>query len=203
VDAAVRLIDETIPAGLCQCGCGAITEPAKRTNTKRGTVSGQPMLYVGRHKSRGWPKSAVHRRRISAAQAPERFTDDNYRSCKDCGQKKLLDDFPPTTGRGLQGRLWSCRVCYRGKCRGWGNATYAKRRHELVALLGSRCSRCGLDDERVLAIDHVNGGGSRDKRMKTGAQYKRDLAREIEAGSTDYRLLCHNCNWLAYLERGK
>lgn len=36
--------------GLCFCGCGTPTQLAKRTNSKRGDVKGQPVKYVFGHR---------------------------------------------------------------------------------------------------------------------------------------------------------
>ncbi len=38
-----------IPVGLCQCGCGAKTRIATKTNRRRGIVKGQPMRFVHPH----------------------------------------------------------------------------------------------------------------------------------------------------------
>jgi hypothetical protein len=57
--------DETIPLGLCQCGCGEKTNIAKRTNACYGHVKGQPVRFIVGHANRGvrvalsdrfWPK---------------------------------------------------------------------------------------------------------------------------------------------------
>lgn len=146
----------------------------------------------------GQPKTEQHRQRLSESHVPGRFTDEHSRTCKDCGQTRPLGTFPPSK-RGFQGRRWDCRDCYRAKSRQWGNATYARWRQSVLKSLGGSCSRCGIDDDRVLAIDHVEGGG-RQHRMNgaSGAQYLRNLSRDIENGSEAYRLLCHNCNWIVY-----
>lgn len=39
----------TIPAGLCQCGCGQPTRPAARTRTERGNRAGAPLRYRHGH----------------------------------------------------------------------------------------------------------------------------------------------------------
>lgn len=57
--------DETIPLGLCQCGCGAKTRLATKTSTRDGAVKGQPKRFVSGHNTvrpavdpeqRFWPK---------------------------------------------------------------------------------------------------------------------------------------------------
>ncbi len=37
------------PTGLCLCGCGLPTTPARQSDTKRGWVKGQPTDYVHGH----------------------------------------------------------------------------------------------------------------------------------------------------------
>lgn len=44
--------NNSIPIGLCQCGCGGVTQIAGWTSTKRGNVAGQPQRYVLGHSSR-------------------------------------------------------------------------------------------------------------------------------------------------------
>lgn len=44
--------DETIPAGLCQCGCGQATRIAERTHSQGGQRVGQPLHFVNGHNSR-------------------------------------------------------------------------------------------------------------------------------------------------------
>ena len=188
--------------GFCQCGCGEKTQLAKRTNTKRETKKGYPVSFNGHHRLRGWVQSSEHRKKRIESRYPDRFTDDECRICKDCAKKKGLEEFGKLK-RGLQGRRWQCRDCERMARRLPANVLTRKWRMRVLSLLGNPCVSCGIADTRVLAIDHVNGGGSRDKRMGTGAHYQRMLVKEIQAGSTDYRLLCHNCNWIAFLEREK
>ena len=77
-------------------------------------------------------------------------------------------------------------------------------RKELVELLGSKCSKCGFTDWRALQVDHVNGGGLK-QRDKLGGNYYMYLQMliEIKAGSKDYQLLCANCNWIKRYERNE
>lgn len=44
-----------IPYGYCHCGCGQKTSIAKRTQTSRGFIKGQPMRYVSGHNGRNLP----------------------------------------------------------------------------------------------------------------------------------------------------
>ena len=69
----------------------------------------------------------------------------------------------------------------------------ARIRDEIVDLLGSTCVKCGFDDRRALAIDHINGGGL-GERQKWGGSYYPNVLKLLQSGSTAYQLLCFNCN---------
>jgi len=81
------------------------------------------------------------------------------------------------------------------------------RRMKIIRLLGGKCARCGIDDPRVLCIDHVNSDGAEERRKyrhgKRGSskKYLYHIFKEIEAGSTRYQLLCANCNLIKYREK--
>lgn len=44
--------NDTIPLGLCQCGCGQETRPAPYTSATCGWTKGQPLRYVRNHHQR-------------------------------------------------------------------------------------------------------------------------------------------------------
>lgn len=75
-------------------------------------------------------------------------------------------------------------------------------RERIVKLLGNRCCRCGFSDVRALQIDHVNGGGTRDRaRLKGAIAYYIHIERNLNSGL--YQLLCANCNWIKRVENGE
>jgi len=49
--AVLRALEQAPTAGdgLCRCGCGRPTNPARSTDTKRGHVAGKPMAYLAGH----------------------------------------------------------------------------------------------------------------------------------------------------------
>lgn len=79
------------------------------------------------------------------------------------------------------------------------------RRTRLAALelLGGKCVKCGINDWRVLQVDHINGGGNREY-LKTGygARFHRKLIDGI-LHREDYQLLCANCNWIKRYEENE
>ena len=70
------------------------------------------------------------------------------------------------------------------------------KRLEVIDYLGGECVTCGFDDYRAFQIDHIKGGGTQERiRLGTTKHFQRILD-----GSTDYQLLCANCNWIKRVE---
>lgn len=51
-------VEDGIPLGFCQCGCGQRTRIAAQTRRDKGHVKGQPMRYVRGHRSGMQPRPA-------------------------------------------------------------------------------------------------------------------------------------------------
>ena len=81
----------------------------------------------------------------------------------------------------------------------YGQVWRKKLRKMIFDKYGRRCKRCGISDERVLQIDHVNGGGTKEKRqyIQRPTYYIKILKDE----SGKYQVLCANCNWIKRAER--
>lgn len=74
----------------------------------------------------------------------------------------------------------------------------AKRK--VYDLLGRECVHCGFDDVRALQIDHINGGGTKDRKGMSGLQF---LNHVISINGKGYQILCANCNWIKRYENGE
>ena len=76
-------------------------------------------------------------------------------------------------------------------------------RHQLrkavLAFLGGKCQHCGFADERALQVDHVNGGGNKER--ASSRWYRVYL--NILSGAPGYQLLCANCNWIKKAVNGE
>jgi len=73
---------------------------------------------------------------------------------------------------------------------------------EAVEKYGGKCACCGETELNFLAIDHKNGGGTKQRRENNlygNKMYRFLLKQEI---SPEYRVLCHNCNWSSHLHGG-
>ena len=90
---------------------------------------------------------------------------------------------------------------------------YIKEKHDLLKrkileLLGNKCANpYNIDhggffnDVRCLQIDHVNGGGNKErKQFKSPWAFFQFVLEQIKAGNKDYQLLCANCNWIKKYE---
>ena len=84
-----------------------------------------------------------------------------------------------------------------------------KKRWELIDLLGGKCSNpdCPIPiekiDKRALQIDHVYGGGTKERKQLTTHQLEIILLKRIKSGEKiqDYQLLCAYCNWMKRYEK--
>lgn len=76
----------------------------------------------------------------------------------------------------------------------------AKKRMEIITILGSQCKQCGFTDNRALNIDHVNGGGTKE-RLTHGGNYYGAVLKKIKSGNQDYQILCCNCNQIKKQEK--
>jgi len=68
----------------------------------------------------------------------------------------------------------------------------AEERNRVLMFLGGKCEWCFINDSRLLHIDHVNGGGLKEK-LTIG---QRGILRRVLTNPQDYQLLCANCNTL-------
>ncbi len=78
-----------------------------------------------------------------------------------------------------------------------------KTRLELLKKLGNKCKHCGISDFRVLQIDHVNGGGSKELKGVIKGQGRAKYYKHILKNKKDYQILCANCNWIKRHEEGE
>jgi len=68
-----------------------------------------------------------------------------------------------------------------------------KLRLQTLEAYGNKCACCGETQLAFLAIDHINGGGTKERKASNGGtQVFRRLRREN--WPSGYQVLCHNCN---------
>ena len=127
--------------------------------------------------------------------------------CSKCKKDKLSGQFYAGSGnaRGFHAWCKSCSSEY-SKAKYILNADQNRKRSRLnqaedrsaaIAVLGSRCVRCGFNDSRALQIYHINGGGWNEIRRIGGGGINRKV---INGFTEEYQLLCANCNQIKKIE---
>jgi len=74
-----------------------------------------------------------------------------------------------------------------------------KMRVAALEILGNKCCKCGFTDTRALQIDHINGGGVKDRKNTTG-NFSKKVIESFLNKENKYQLLCANCNWIKRFE---
>jgi len=101
-----------------------------------------------------------------------------------------------------KGRLWLQN--FKNSERGQRIIAAAYRRHNhklqlnLMNLLGDLCVKCGESRIEALQIDHINGGGVRERRKEFSSNNTRIrfYLRNPITAQNRLQLLCANCNWI-------
>jgi hypothetical protein len=113
--------------------------------------------------------------------------------CTWCGQYKALDAFYADLGTRDRRQSW-CKVCRK---RAFAERLRALRIEALTHYGGPtpRCACCGEATVQFLALDHLDGGGVRQRRqagIRGGNTYFGWLKRN--GYPLALQVLCHNCN---------
>lgn len=72
-----------------------------------------------------------------------------------------------------------------------------KLRCDVIEAYGGACACCGTTFFAHLTLDHVNGGGRRERegQKSPGKDTYRVLRRMLPALDPDFQVMCFNCNW--------
>jgi hypothetical protein len=77
---------------------------------------------------------------------------------------------------------------------------YRKRvRKEVLQAYGGACACCGTDYAAHLTLDHIDGGGTAD-RKENSSSYAVERRLRREGFPPGYQILCWNCNWAKHHE---
>jgi HNH endonuclease. len=69
-----------------------------------------------------------------------------------------------------------------------------KLRLNVIKGYGGRCELCGESNPHSLTIDHIDGGGSKERKILGGWTSLYRKLRDNNYPRDNYRLLCYNCN---------
>ena len=144
--------------------------------------------------SRGWTlERAVSEPKHGHPKPPP-----GMRRCCKCEQVKKLSEFYRLGRRGGE-YLCKCIVCERKRCR----EARRELRFELIRHYSRGkmcCEVCGENRVPVLDLDHIGGGGIKERAGFSSPQaYYQWLTSNNFPGGL--RVLCRNCNWLAWIDR--
>jgi hypothetical protein len=71
---------------------------------------------------------------------------------------------------------------------------YRELKKRVIASYGGQCECCSVDTFEFLTIDHIYGGGHKERKSKTGAGFYARLEK-MGFPKDKYRCLCMNCNF--------
>ena len=81
---------------------------------------------------------------------------------------------------------------------------YREAKLKIFELLGgAKCVRCGFADVRALQLDHINGGGSKERKVYGNGSTRNLMhyyANNPEISKRSLQVLCANCNWIKRVE---
>jgi hypothetical protein len=69
-------------------------------------------------------------------------------------------------------------------------------RIKVIEMMGGKCVKCGFEDIRALQIDHIDGGGYKERKEASSKNFNRRVIKSLETGEIKFQLLCANCNWI-------
>lgn len=113
---------------------------------------------------------------------------------------------PPTKGSFKKGHKVNLgrKGSRSGSWKGGKEVYYKKQKEYLrnirkstIGALGGKCIVCGFSDQRALQIDHINGGGSQERKERNYmGNFHKHVLRSFLNNENKYQILCANCNWI-------
>ncbi len=84
------------------------------------------------------------------------------------------------------------------------NELQRRQRKTVIVALGGKCVSCGFADERALQIDHIHGGGTKERQNRDFVgSFNIHVLKSFLNGENKYQLLCANCNWIKRFENNE
>lgn len=97
--------------------------------------------------------------------------------------------------------LWTRKTNYLNRKSRKTQENYHRIRLEVMSHYSSgvpKCKNCGVEDERVLTLDHINNDGNTHRRMIKQLSVIYWIVKNNYPPM--FQVLCHNCNWLKELD---
>ncbi len=159
--------------------------------------------FTPRHQHSAAPSLGLGRR--------ERRDAVKTKPCTKCGVELPLESFHRMgVQRGKLRRRSDCSTCRAAYRRAYRRQpeTLERNRHQRAEVLThysgfpAICRCCGEREEAFLVIDHINGGGARQRRELGGGSSKFYRWLKSAGFPGGFQVLCHNCN-MAKSTRGE
>lgn len=133
--------------------------------------------------------------------------------CRKCGSLKDISEFYVDRSKKARadGRVSNCKKCSQQTARERKRreylypekrSEYARKRREyskklkaeMIVAYGGKCICCSEVRAEFLTIDHIYGGGHKERQTRTGGVAFYAYLRRLGWPTDKYRLLCWNCN---------
>jgi hypothetical protein len=112
--------------------------------------------------------------------------------CLTCSVVLTTENANPSRVKSGSGHCNECRGGLRDEEHQKAKIDRDNLRVEVFDKLGHKCSRCGFDDKRALQVDHINGGGEKDRQRFSQTTF----LKHVLANPHLFQILCANCNWI-------
>lgn len=111
--------------------------------------------------------------------------------CTKCGVEKPESEFSLAPEK-KRGRAFWCKGCHRDRAAERGE----ELKIETLQQYGGSCACCGEDGLAFLTIDHIEGGGNKEREKVSGGMGGTKFYRWLkkEGWPEGYQVLCYNCN---------
>jgi len=130
------------------------------------------------------------------------------KQCSRCGVWKSKKEFGKTK-KNKDGFKSFCRSCHNNYNSEWSKQHkekvrpivkkyYAKLKLSIFIAYGGnppKCACCGETHIEFLTLDHINGGGSKERNNRKQGSYGIYRRLKREGFPKGFRVLCMNCNW--------
>ena len=169
-----QLVNDVIDAygGKCVC-CGETRKEFLSIDHKNGNGN-KHRREIGSHDIYHWLKKNNY---------PEGF----QFLCFNCNMGKYTYSVCPRDKEDFEREFEAKHKTADSKCK-W------KLRLNVIKGYGGKCELCGEDNLHSLTIDHIDGGGSEERKMLGGSYAFYKMLRDNNYPKDNYRLLCYNCN---------
>ena len=126
-------------------------------------------------------------------------------TCTNCKKKKeasffyLKTTYPKGENYKYASLNYICKICQdKGKIERDKKSIFQTRlkivKHYTNGKMNCKC--CGVVGFWFMAIDHINGGGNKERRRYNPKKYYENIVKK--GYPKKYQVLCFNCNWAKY-----